>query len=138
MWRTYTVPNPGEPGFETWKDDHNAWKTGGAALWTTGSYDVAQRLTIWGTAQPVPMFDPEFRPGDNLFSNSVVAFDIDTGKIKWYFQYTPNESWDYDEQGVHMLVDAPFGGQDRKQVVHFGRNGFFYQVDRTKIGRAHV
>src|SRR6185436_14144245 len=110
LWRTYTVPAKGEPGFETWKDDHNAWKTGGAALWTTGSYDPAQRVTIWGTAQPVPMFDPEFRPGDNLFSNSVVAFDIDTGKIKWYFQYTPNESWDYDEQGVHMLVDAPFGG----------------------------
>ena len=131
LWRTYTVPNPGEPGFETWKDDHNAWKTGGAALWTTGSYDPAQRVTIWGTAQPVPMFDPEFRPGDNLFSNSVVAFDIDTGKIKWYFQYTPNESWDYDEQGVHMLVDAPFNGTMRQQVVHFGRNGFFYQVDRT-------
>lgn len=131
VWRTYTVPGPGEFGFDTWADDHNAWKTGGASLWTTGSYDVAQRLTIWGAAQPVPMFDPEFRPGDNLYSNSALAFEIDTGKIKWFFQYTPNESWDYDEQGVHMLVDAPFGGTDRKMVTHFGRNGFYYQLDRT-------
>lgn len=130
-WRTYTIPGPGEPGHETWKDDHNAWKTGGGALWTTGSYDVAQRLIIWGTAQPVPMFDPEFRPGDNLYTNSAIAFEVDTGKIKWYFQYTPNESWDYDEQGVHMLVDAPWNGQARKMVVHFGRNGFIYNLDRT-------
>ncbi len=131
VWRTYTVPGPGEPGHETWKDDHNAWKTGGAALWTTGSYDVAAKTIVWGAAQPVPMFDPEFRPGDNLYSNSAIGFDIDTGKIKWHFQYTPNESWDYDEQGVHMLVDAPFNGTARKMVVHFGRNGFYYQLDRT-------
>ena len=131
MWRTYTIPGPGEFGHDTWKDDHNAWKTGGAALWTTGSYDVDLKTTIWGAAQPVPMFDPEFRPGDNLYSNSAIGYDIDTGKIKWYFQYTPNESWDYDEQGVHMLVDAPFQGSPRKMVVHFGRNGFYYQLDRT-------
>lgn len=132
IWRTYTVPRPGEPGNETWKDDHNAWKTGGASLWTTGSYDVAQRVIIEGTAQPVPMFDPEFRPGDNLYSNSAVAFDIDTGKIKWFFQYTPNESWDYDAQGVHMLIDADFKGQaGKKMVLHFDRNGFAYQLDRT-------
>ncbi len=131
LWRTYSVPAPGEPGNETWADNNGAWKTGGAAFWTTGSYDVGQRVTIWGSANPVPMYDPEFRPGDNLYSNSALAFDIDTGKIKWYFQYTPNESWDYDEQGVHMLIDAPFNGQDRKMVAHFGRNGFFYQLDRT-------
>jgi alcohol dehydrogenase (cytochrome c) len=131
MWRQYTIPGPGEVGHETWADDHGAWKTGGASLWTTGSYDVEQRVTIWGTAQPVPMFDPEFRPGDNLFSNSAMAWDIDTGELKWYFQYVPNESWDYDEQGVHMLVDAPFMGEDRQTVVHFGRNGYFYQLDRT-------
>ena len=131
LWRTYTVPGPGEPGHETWKDNHGAWKTGAAALWTTGSYDVQQRVTIWGTAQPGPMHDPEFRPGDNLYSNSAVAFDIDSGKIKWHFQYTPNESWDYDEQGVHMLIDAPFGSGERKMVMHFGRNGFFYQLDRV-------
>ena len=131
IWRQYTVPGPGEMGHETWADDHGAWKTGGAALWTTGSYDPEQRVTIWGTAQPVPMFDPEFRPGDNLFSNSAMAWDIDTGELKWYFQYVPNESWDYDENGVHMLIDAPFNGTDRKLVAHFGRNGFYYQLDRT-------
>jgi alcohol dehydrogenase (cytochrome c) len=131
LWRTYTIPLPGEPGHETWADDHGAWRTGGASLWTQGSYDVDQRLTIWGAAQPVPMFDPEFRPGDNLYSNSALAFNIDTGAIEWYYQYTPNESWDYDEQGVHLLIDAPFMGQDRQMVAHFGRNGFYYQLDRT-------
>jgi alcohol dehydrogenase (cytochrome c) len=131
VWRTYTVPGPGEPGHETWQDDHNAWKTGGAGMWTTGSYDPEQRVTIWGTGQPVPMFDPEFRPGDNLYSNSAVAFNIDDGAMKWYFQYSPNESWDYDEQGVHMLYDVEVNGEARKIVGHFGRNGFFYQLDRT-------
>ena len=131
LWRTYTIPAKGEPGHETWKDDHNAWRTGGGALWTTGAYDPAQRVTIWGTANPVPMFDVEFRPGDNLFTDSVVAFDIDTGKMKWYFQYVPNEGWDYDENGTHMLYDLDIGGQPRKVVGHYGRNGFYYQIDRT-------
>ncbi len=131
LWRTYTIPGPGEPGHETWADDHGAWKTGGGALWTTGSYDPEQKLIIWGTAQPGPMHDPEFRPGDNLFTNSAVAFDIETGAIKWHFQYVPNESWDYDEQGVHQLIDAKFDGADRKMVLHWGRNGFVYQLDRT-------
>jgi alcohol dehydrogenase (cytochrome c) len=131
LWRTYSVPGPGEPGHETWADDHGAWKTGGASFWTTGSYDVAQRLTIWGGAQPVPMHDPQFRPGDNLYSNSAIAFNIDDGAIEWYFQYVPNESWDYDEQGVHLLVDAPYNGEPRQQVIHWGRNGFVYQLDRT-------
>ncbi len=131
VWRTYTIPAPGEPGSETWKDDHNAWKTGGGSLWTTGSYDPDQRVTIWGTANPVPMFDPEFRPGDNLFTNSAIAFNIDDGSMKWYFQYTPNESWDYDEIGVHLLYDVEVNGEMRKVVGHFGRNGFYYQLDRT-------
>ncbi len=131
LWRFYTVPGPGEFGHDTWEDDHGAWKTGGAAIWTIGSYDVAQRLYIQGTAQPVPMFDPEFRPGDNLFSNSALALNIDDGTLKWYFQYTPNESWDYDEQGVHMLIDAPFNGTPRQTVAHFARNGYFYQLDRV-------
>ncbi len=130
IWRTYTVPRPGEPGGESWRDDHNAWKTGGGGLWTTGSYDSATRLTIWGTGNPVPVFDPEFRPGDNLFTDSAVAFAIADGAIRWHFQYTPNDSWDYDEQGVHLLYDAPVAGVLRKIVGHFGRNGFFYQLDR--------
>lgn len=134
LWRTYTIPGPGEPGHETWEDDHGAWKTGAGGLWTTGSYDPEQRVAIWGVAQPGPMHDPEFRPGDNLYTNSAVAFDIDTGEIKWHFQYVPNESWDYDEQGVHQLIDAPFAGTDHKQVLHWGRNGFVYQLDRTDGG----
>lgn len=132
VWRFYTVPGPGEFGHETWADEAGvAWQTGGAAIWTGWSYDVGQDLFIGGTAQPVPMFDPEYRPGDNLFTNSALALDRATGNLEWYFQYVPNESWDYDEQGVHILVDAPFGGDDRQQVVHFGRNGYFYQLDRT-------
>src|SRR5215471_15741085 len=86
LWRWYAVPKPGDPGSETWKDDHNAWKTGGGSIWQTGSYDPATKLTMWGTGNPTPNFDPQFRPGDNLYTNSVVALDIDTGKLVWYFQ----------------------------------------------------
>ncbi|MCC6982347.1 MAG: hypothetical protein IT535_03665 [Bauldia sp.] len=100
-------------------------------MWTTGSYDPAQRVTIWGTGQPQPMFDPEFRPGDNLFTNSAIAFDIENGNMNWYFQYTPNENWDYDEQGVHLLIDATVNGEERQMVGHFSRSGFFYTLDRT-------
>ena len=131
VWRTYTVPGPGEKGHETWADDHNAWKTGGGSLWTTGSYDPAQKVSIWGTANPVPMFDPEFRPGDNLFTDSVLAFDNDTGAIKWYFQLVPNESWDYDEISVNLLYDVDIAGQSRKVLGKFARNGFYYILDRT-------
>jgi len=130
-WRFYVIPGPGEPGHETWKDTAGAWKTGGGGMWTMGSYDVAARTTIWGTGQPQPMHDPEARPGDNLYSNSAIALDIDTGKLKWFFQYTANESWDYDEQGVHLLFDIPIGGQMRKVVGHYARNGYYYNLDRT-------
>ena len=131
LWRWYTVPKPGDPGSETWKDDHNAWKTGGAGIWQTGSYDPVQKLYIFGTGNPYPIYDPQFRPGDNLYSDSMVALNVETGKVAWYFQYTPNDSWDYDEVGVHMLYDIPINGQVRKVVGHFGRNGFFYTFDRT-------
>jgi len=131
LWRWYTIPKPGDPGSETWKDDHNAWKTGGAGIWQTGAYDPAQKLYIVGTGNPYPIYDAQFRPGDNLYSDSVVALNVDTGKLAWYFQYTPNDSWDYDEVGVHMLYDIPLNGQMRKVVGHFGRNGFFYTFDRT-------
>lgn len=132
LWRFYTVPGPGEFGHETWADEAGvAWQTGGAAIWTGWSYDPEQSLFIGGTAQPVPMFDPEYRPGDNLFSNSALALGVHTGELAWYFQYTPNESWDYDEQGVHLLIDAPFNGEERNMVMHFGRNGFIYQLDRN-------
>jgi alcohol dehydrogenase (cytochrome c) len=131
LWRWYVVPKPGDPGSETWKDKTNAWKSGGGGIWQTGSYDPATRLTIWGTGNPVPGYDPQSRPGDNLYTNSVVALNIDTGKLAWYFQYTPNDSWDYDEVGVHMLYDATIDNRPRKVVSHFGRNGFFYTLDRT-------
>jgi alcohol dehydrogenase (cytochrome c) len=131
IWRFYAVPGPGEFGHETWQDDHNAWKTGGGGMWTTGSYDVDQRLALWGTGNPVPMFDPEFRPGDNLFTDSLLALNIDDGTMAWYYQYIPNESWDFDENGVHMLIDVEIDGQMKPVVSHFARNGFFYQLDRT-------
>ena len=131
LWRTYTVPAPGEPGSETWKDKNNAWQHGGGSYWVTGSYDPDTKLTIWGTGQPVPMFDPEYRPGDNLFTNSTVGFDVASGKMKWYFQYTPGDFLDYDEVGINQLIDTKLNGEDRKIIAHFGRNGFFYRLDRT-------
>ena len=131
LWRWYAVPRPGEPGSETWKDKTNAWKTGGGGLWQTGSYDPASKLTIWGTGNPVPQYDPQSRPGDNLYTNTAVALDIETGKLVWYYQYTPNESWDYDENGIHLLYDSIVNGEPRKVVGHFARNGFFYTLDRT-------
>jgi alcohol dehydrogenase (cytochrome c) len=131
LWRWYAIPKPGEPGSETWKDKNNAWKTGGGGLWQTGSYDPETKLTVWGTGNPVPQYDPTSRPGDNLYTNSVVALDVSTGKLQWYFQYLPNDSWDYDEIGVHMLYNVNIGGEPRKLVSHFARNGFFYSLDRN-------
>ena len=131
LWRWYVVPEPGQPGSETWKDDHNAWKTGGGGIWQTGSYDPETNLYIVGTGNPFPGYDAEFRPGDNLYTNSAVALDVDTGELAWHFQYTPNDSWDYDEVGVHMLYDLEIDGRMRKVVSHYGRNGFFYTLDRT-------
>ena len=131
LWRWYVVPKPGDPGSETWKDDHNAWKTGGGGVWQTGSYDPATKLYIFGTGNPYPIYDPQFRPGDNLYTNSAVALNVETGKPAWQFQYTPNDSWDFDEVGVHMLYETPINGVMRKVVGHYGRNGFFYTLDRA-------
>ena len=130
-WKTYSVPAPGEPGSETWKDKNSAWKTGGGAFYVTGSYDPQTNLTIWGTGNPVPGYDPTRRPGDNLYTSSAVAIDVATGQIKWHHQYTPNDSHDYDETGTHILFDARVDGKDRKLVYHAGRNGFSYTFDRT-------
>jgi len=135
VWRFYVVPEPGQPGSETWKCDEagnpDCWKTGGGGLWVTGSYDPESNTTIWGTGNPVPMFDPEFRPGDNLYTNSSIAVDMETGKLKWHFQYTPGDYMDYDEVGTQLLLDTKVNGEDRKVVAHFGRNGIFYALDRT-------
>jgi alcohol dehydrogenase (cytochrome c) len=130
-WKTYAIPAPGEPGSETWKDKNEAWKTGGGAFYVTGSYDPQTNLTIWGSGNPVPGYDATRRPGDNLFTSSAIAFDVANGKMKWFFQYTPNDSRDYDETGTHVLIDDKVNGQDRKLVTHAGRNGFNYTFDRV-------
>jgi alcohol dehydrogenase (cytochrome c) len=131
LWRQFIVPAPGEPGSETWKGNNNAWQTGGGAVWVTGTYDPDSNQTIWGTGNPVPMFDPTYRPGDNLFTNSAISYDPDTGKMNWYFQFTPGDSWDYDEVGTHILIDGQVGGQARKLITHSARNGFLYTMDRA-------
>jgi alcohol dehydrogenase (cytochrome c) len=130
LWRQFTVPAPGEPGSETWKGNNNAWQTGGGAVWVTGTYDSDTNQTIWGTGNPVPMFDPTYRPGDNLYTNSAISYNPDTGKMNWYFQFTPGDMWDYDEVGTHILIDGNIGGQARKLITHSARNGFLYTMDR--------
>jgi alcohol dehydrogenase (cytochrome c) len=130
LWRQFTIPAPGEPGSETWKGNTNAWQTGGGAVWVTGTYDPATNQTLWGTGNPVPMFDPTYRPGDNLYTNSAISYDPDTGKMNWYFQFTPGDMWDYDEVGTHILIDGVVGGEARKLFTHSARNGFLYTMDR--------
>jgi alcohol dehydrogenase (cytochrome c) len=129
LWLKYTIPAPGEPGSETWKDKTNAWQTGGGAVWVTGSYDPETNQTLWGIGNPVPMMDASARPGDNLFTNSLTSWDPDTGKMNWYFQYTPNDMWDYDEAGTHILFEREINGQKRKLITHSARNGFVYTMD---------
>jgi len=130
QWKTYSIPAPGEPGSETWKDRTNAWQSGGGAFYVTGAYDPATNLTYWGTGNPVPGYDAAHRPGDNLYTSSVLALDVASGKINWHFQYTPNDNRDYDETGSHILIDTKINGEDRKVVSHAGRNGFEYFLDR--------
>ena len=130
LWKTYAIPAPGEPGSETWKDRNNAWQTGGGAFYVTGSYDPATNLTYWGSGNPVPGYDARYRPGDNLYTSSAIAFNASTGKISWWHQYTPNDNRDYDETGTHILIDTKVNGEDRKIVSHAGRNGFNYTFDR--------
>src|ERR1700687_1610676 len=131
LWRKYTIPAPGEPGSETWKGNTNAWQTGGGAVWVTGTYDPDTNQTIWGDGNPAPMFDPTCRPGDNLYTNSAISWDPDTGKMNWFFQFTPGDMWDFDEVGTHILMDGNVGGQPRKLITHSARNGFFYTMERA-------
>jgi len=138
-WRFYTIPGPGEPGHETWlskdgKDD--AWKTGGASVWVTGSYDPELNLTYWGIGNPGPDWNGDSRPGDNLYSDSVVALDPDTGKLKWYYQFSPHDEFDFDSVQVPVLAEVPWQGKDgrtqsRKVMLWANRNGMFYVIDRT-------
>ncbi|HEV2388474.1 MAG TPA: PQQ-dependent dehydrogenase, methanol/ethanol family [Candidatus Acidoferrales bacterium] len=128
-WRFYTVPGPGEPGHETWAGD--SWQRGGAPAWITGSYDPELNLVYWPTGNPSPSDDTSERAGDNLYSNSVLALDADTGKLRWYFQFTPNDAHDWDATQVPVLLDMNLGGRPRKLLALANRNGFFYLLDRT-------
>jgi alcohol dehydrogenase (cytochrome c) len=131
VWRTYTIPTKGEQGNDTWKDSHSAAEHGGGSVWETGTYDPATDTMYWGTGNPGPDWDAEYRPGDNLWTDSALAMEPATGKVKWAFQYTPNDPFDYDEISEHPLVDIVINGQPRKLAVHAGRNGFFYELDRN-------
>jgi alcohol dehydrogenase (cytochrome c) len=129
LWKFYTIPAPGEPGSETWKGGD--WQHGGASVWVTGSYDPELNLTYWGVGNPGPDWNSEQRPGDNLYSDSVVALDPDTGKLKWHFQFTPHDNYDYDSVQVPVLVDMAWKGKPAKLMLWANRNGFFYVLDRV-------
>jgi alcohol dehydrogenase (cytochrome c) len=128
-WRFKTVPEPGEPGHDTWPGD--SWQHGGAPIWVTGSYDPETNLTFWGTGNPNPGWNGGPRnPGDNLYSDSVVALDADTGQLKWHYQFTPNDEFDWDAVQVPVLADLDWQGRPRKVMLWANRNGFFYVLDR--------
>ena len=129
LWRTYTVPAPGEPGSETWpKGDQ--WKTGGAPIWVTGNYDPENNLAYWGTGNGGPWMGDQ-RPGDNLYVASTIAIDVATGQIKGHFQYSPNESWDWDEVSPPILVDYRRNGRTIKGLIDVARNGYLWFLERT-------
>jgi alcohol dehydrogenase (cytochrome c) len=134
LWRTYTIPAPGEPGSETWpKGDQ--WKTGGGSVWVTGNYDSDTNLAYWGIGNGGPWMGDK-RPGDNLYTASVIALDVATGKIKGYFQYHPNDSWDWDEVSPPILVDYQRGGRTIKGLIDVARDGYLRFLERTD-GRIH-
>ncbi len=128
-WRFYTIPGKGEPGNETWAGE--SWMHGGASVWVTGSYDPETNLTYWGVGNPGPDYNSDKRGGDNLYSDCVVALDADTGKLKWYFQFTPHDDFDFDAVQVPVLADVNWQGQQRKVMLWGNRNGFFYALDRA-------
>lgn len=134
VWRFNNIPGPGEPGHDTWSGD--SWMKGGAAVWNTGSYDPDLNLTYWGTGNPWPDTNGDVRLGDNLYSDCVLALDADTGKLKWYYQFTPHDQMDYDSTQVPVMADMPWrdkNGQTRtRKVMMWGnRNGVFYVLDRA-------
>ena len=128
-WRTYAIPGPGEPGNDSWSGD--SWKTGGAATWITGSYDPDLNLIYWGTGNPGPDWNGDVRLGDNLYSDSALALDGDTGEIAWHFQFTPHDVHDYDSIQVPILADIEYQGSMRKVMMWANRNAFFYTIDRA-------
>ena len=150
-WRFYTIPEPGEPGHETWEAcppdsttycDPEAWKHGGGAVWLTGSYDPELNLTYWGVGNPGPDWNPTQRPGDNLYTSSVVALDADNGELRWHFQFTPGDPYDFDAVQVPVLADIERNNVQLKAMLWANRNGFYYVLDRVTgrflTGRAFV
>ena len=128
LWRRYTVPAPGEKGNDTWPGD--TWKHGGAPTWITGTYDPDLDLVYWGAGNGGP-WNAEFRKGDNLYINSVLALRPKTGEIAWHFQFSPNDPWDYDGVNENVIADIEIEGKLRKVILHADRNGYFYVIDRT-------
>ena len=135
LWRTYTVPAPGEPGSETWEGD--AWEHGGGSTWLTGSYDPELNLIYWGTGNPAPDWNGDVRPGDNLYTCALIALDADTGEMRWHFQFTPHDTHDWDATEIPVLVDLEYGGEPRKLVVMANRNAFYYVLDRETGAYLH-
>jgi alcohol dehydrogenase (cytochrome c) len=129
VWRFRTIPAPGEPGNDTWSGD--SWREGGASVWNVAAYDPDTNLAFWGTGNPAPDWDGRGRLGDNLYSNSVVALDVDTGKMKWYYQFTPHDELDYDSTQVPVLADIDWNGSPRKVMLWANRNGIMYVLDRV-------
>ena len=129
VWKTYTIPGPGEPGNDSWPGD--SWQTGGAPVWVTGTFDPDLNLTYWGTGNPGPWVG-DARPGDNLYTNSVIALDADTGELKGHHQYHWNGSWDWDEVDAPLLIDVTRNGRTTKSLVHPGRNGYLWILGREQ------
>ncbi len=135
LWKFHTIPGPGEPGHETWEScppssdkycDPEAWKHGGGSIWVTGSYDPELNLTYWGVGNPGPDLNPDQRPGDNLYTASVVALDCDTGKLRWHYQFTPHDRYDYDAVQVPVLANITWQGKSLKAMFWANRNGNFF------------
>jgi alcohol dehydrogenase (cytochrome c) len=129
VWRFYTVPAAGEPGAETWAGD--SWKTGGGPTWVTGSFDPTTQTLFWGVGNPGPDWNGDARAGDNLYTCSLVALNIESGKLRWHFQFTPHDTHDWDSNHVPVLFDAPIAGVERQLVAVANRNAFYYVLDRN-------
>src|ERR1051325_7375735 len=139
IWRFYTIPGPGEAGFDSWQPcpptpqtycDGEAWKHGGGSVWVTGSYDPSLNMTYWGVGNAGPDWNADQRPGDNLYTDSVVALDADSGRLKWHYQFTPHDRYDYDSVQIPVLADITWRGTPIKAMVWANRNGNFYVLDR--------
>jgi alcohol dehydrogenase (cytochrome c) len=134
VWRFYTIAGPDDPNHKTWESE--SWKQGGGSVWVTGSYDADLNLTYWGIGNPAPSWNGDSRPGDNLYTDSVVALDADTGKLKWHYQFSPHDEFDYDAVQIPVLADMPWQGKDgqkktRKVMMWANRNGLYYVLDRA-------